>query len=160
MLKDKSTGAYIADSDTISDYLETKFAPGTEFEKKQLGMVVDCPQPGKNIWPTFLEFLSTGENKEAFEAELKEIDDAVGDSQPFVGGKDPCAWDVALAPRVYLARVGCKKLKQWDFANDFPNIKSYVHRWTGRQSWRNTASWDDDSIIEDFEHKLAKTQEK
>lgn len=148
------------DSDTISDYLETKFAPGTEFEKKQLGMVAECPQPGNDIWPTFWEFLSTGKNKEAFEAELKKINDAVGDSMPFVGGQDPCAWDVALAPRLYLARVGCFFLNEWDIGNDFPNIKDYLHRWTGRSSWRNTASWDDESIIDDFKHHLETKQEK
>lgn len=160
ILQDKSTQAYIVDSDTISDYLETKFGPGAEIERTQLGTVAECPQPGKNIWPSFWEFLSTGKGKEAFKAELKQINDAVGDSQPFVGGQDPCAWDVALAPRLYLARVGCKILKQWDLGNDFPNVKSYLHRWTGRSSWRNTASWDDESIIEDFKHKLAKEQEK
>jgi Glutathione S-transferase, N-terminal domain len=44
-LKDNSTDAYIVDSDTISDYLETKFGPGAEFERKQLGTVAECPQP-------------------------------------------------------------------------------------------------------------------
>ena len=45
ILKDKSTDAYIVDSDTISDYLETKFGPGAEIERKQLRSVAECPQP-------------------------------------------------------------------------------------------------------------------
>jgi glutathione S-transferase len=45
ILKDKSSDAYVVDSDTISDYLETKFGPGAEFELKQLGTVAECPQP-------------------------------------------------------------------------------------------------------------------
>jgi glutathione S-transferase len=160
ILKDKTTDAYIVDSDTISDYLETKFA---DTERKKLGTLAECFQPGHNIWTAFWNFLSTestDKEKEALEAELKQINDAVGDSQPFIGGQSPSAWDMALAPRLYLARVGCKELKNWDFCNDFPNVMSYLHRWTGRSSWRNTASWDDESLIADLKAKLAKESGK
>ena len=45
ILKDIETDGYIVDSDTISDYLEQKYAGESEFPKKPLGNVADCPQP-------------------------------------------------------------------------------------------------------------------
>lgn len=105
---------------------------------------------GSGLWPKLREFLAKGSGQEALLEELKQVEQAVGDSKPYVMGKDPCAWDVALAPRLYLARVGCKALHDWDFTEDLPNVKSYLHRWTGRSSWRNTASWDEESIVEDL----------
>lgn len=31
--------------------------------------------------------------------------------RPYLGGGQPCASDLALAPRAYLARAGCRLLK-------------------------------------------------
>jgi hypothetical protein len=36
---------------------------------------------------------------------------AVPNDHPYVGGNDPCAWDFALAPKLYLARWGSRLLK-------------------------------------------------
>lgn len=47
-------------------------------------------------------------------------------------------------------------LQRWDWADELPNLKAYLHRWTGRASWRNTASWDDDSIAADLRRKMHK----
>ena len=94
------------------------------------------------------------------QAELKQVNVAVGDSQPYVGGKEPNAWDVALAPRLYLARIGCLHLSDWDLTQEYPNVKTYLHRWTGRASWRNTASWDEESIVEDLKAFVAEKTEK
>lgn len=115
---------------------------------------------GANIWAAFQEFLVTSKGKEALQAELQKINDAVGDSQPYTGGKEPNAWDVALAPRLYLAKIGCADLRDWDFTQEYPNVKTYLHRWTGRSSWRNTASWDEESIVDDLKAFVAKRQEK
>jgi hypothetical protein len=42
---------------------------------------------------------------------LQMVEDAATNESPYIGGKDVCAWDCALAPRLYLARQGCKLLK-------------------------------------------------
>jgi glutathione S-transferase len=107
-----------------------------------------------------MDLITTGGGREALEAQLKQVNGAVGNAHPYVGGQEPNAWDVALAPRLYLARVGCRALKDWDFAQDYDNVKTYLHRWMGRQAWRNMASWDDESIVEELKAKVAKVQEK
>jgi glutathione S-transferase len=102
----------------------------------------------------FKEFLRSGDDsaRAALEEELRSVEEALPNDHPFFGGKDVNAWDMAMAPRLYLARVGCKHLRNWDFAADkFPNILKYDHRMTGRPSWRNTASWNETSILEDLE---------
>jgi glutathione S-transferase len=156
VLKDNDTGDFIYDSDVISDYLEEKFAPDKEITKRSLGKMVDCPQPGRNLMQAFFDFITDKADKSAVEKELRQIDEAVGDKQPYVGGQEPNAYDVALAPRLHIARVCCKAFKEWDFGDDFPQVKAYIHRWTGRSSWRNTASWNDESIVEDIKAKLDK----
>ena len=45
-------------------------------------------------------------------------------------------------------------MQGWDFAEELPNVKAYLHRMTGRASWRNSASWDDDCILADFKRKF------
>jgi hypothetical protein len=35
----------------------------------------------------------------------------VPNERPYMGGQDVCSWDLALAPRLFLARQGCKLLK-------------------------------------------------
>ena len=42
---------------------------------------------------------------------LQMVEDAATNESPYIGGKDVCAWDCAMAPRLYLARQGCKLLK-------------------------------------------------
>ena len=43
----------------------------------------------------------------------------------------------------------------WDWAADeFPTLLAYLHRMTGRPSWRNTASYDDESLAADLGAKL------
>lgn len=42
---------------------------------------------------------------------LQAAEAAVPNESPYVGGADICSWDLALAPRLYLARQGCKLLK-------------------------------------------------
>lgn len=127
ILKDNDTDAYIIDSDTISDYLEEKYAPGSDVEKKVLGKLVDCPQPGANVWPRFMDFLSGSGDKGAVEAELRQVEDVVGDKSPYVGGRDVNAWDVALAPRLYLARVVCKNIKvSYEVIRALPKIEVQI----------------------------------
>ncbi|EFN51079.1 hypothetical protein CHLNCDRAFT_141456 [Chlorella variabilis] len=82
-------------------------------------------------------------------------EDALPNESPYVGGREVCAYDCALAPRLYLARRGCSLLKGWDFCGEgYGNLKAYLHRMTGRPSWRNTASWDDDCIAADLRRKM------
>lgn len=38
-------------------------------------------------------------------------DKVVPNEHPFMGGADVDAWDCAVAPRLYLARQGCRALK-------------------------------------------------
>ena len=38
-------------------------------------------------------------------------EDALPNESPYVGGREVCAYDCALAPRLYLARRGCSLLK-------------------------------------------------
>ena len=157
ILKDNETGAFVVDSDTISDYLEQKFAAT---ERRKLGNIAEVPQPGSNITDCFMSYLRSGseEDKKAIEAELEQINAAVGDARPYCGGKEPNAWDVALIPRLYIARVGCKNLKNWDFTENYPNLKTYLHRWTGRPSWRNTTSFDEESVTEELKAMMEKTK--
>lgn len=115
---------------------------------------------GADLWPAFLELITGSGGRDALEAQLRQIDGAVSDARPYVGGQDPCASDVALAPKLYLARVGCRALGGWDFAQDYENVKAYLHRWSGRPSWRNVASWDDESIVADLQAKVSKGKEK
>lgn len=39
------------------------------------------------------------------------INDSLSNDHPYMGGHDVNAWDMALAPRLHFARVGCKALK-------------------------------------------------
>lgn len=159
VIKDLNTGMFIADSSTIVDYLEEKFGPEAEITKKHLGKMDDCPQPGRQVMSAFFDYMGDENKRGDFEACLKEIEGTINNQNPFVAGKDVCAYDMMMAPMLYIARVGCKKFKNWDFADDYPEIKSYLHRMTGRPSWRNAISWDEESIVEDLSHKLEE-QEK
>lgn len=154
VLKDGSS--YTPDSEAIIDYVSQKTGP-------LLVTITNCPQPGIHLWKAFVDYLinpGDADTKAALEKELEAVDQAVGDRHPYVGGKSPCAWDVALAPRIYLARVGCKELCEWDFCEDhYLNVKSYLHRWTGRPSWRNSAAFDQDTIVHDL-NELKKKKEK
>ena len=76
---------------------------------------------------------------------------AVSNERPFCGGKDVNAWDLALSPMLYICRAVCRQLDGWELADEFPNIKAYLNRVTGRPAWRNSASWDQDSVREDIE---------
>lgn len=42
---------------------------------------------------------------------LQAVNDVLSNEHPYCGGTEPNAWDLALAPRVYIARVGCQELK-------------------------------------------------
>jgi len=42
------------------------------------------------------------------------------------------------------------RLQEWDFGEQYDNVKAYLHRMTGRPAWRNSASWDDDCIAADL----------
>ncbi len=49
----------------------------------------------------------------------------------------------------------CRYVQGWDFCGEgFDNVKAYLHRMTGRPSWRNTASWDEDCIAADLRQKM------
>lgn len=163
ILKDTASGQFIADSDAISDFLEDKFARGgggpSDAATRRLGKVDECPHPAPQLWPKFEAFLAAkggeeGSARRELTEQLKMVEAAVPNEHPFVGGHDVDTWDCALAPRLYLAREGCRLLKDWDWAEDFPNTRAYLHRMTGRASWRNTASWDDDCIAADLGRKL------
>ena len=78
----------------------------------------------------------------------------MSNERPFFGGKDPNAWDVAMAPRVFLARIGCRRLHGHDPLADFPETRRWLQRWAGRASWRNACSWDEDSIEADLRAAL------
>ena len=138
-LKDNETGRYISDSDNISDYLEDKYAPGSGLERPPLGHLADVPHPGAALWPRFMDFLTGKGDRAALEAQLREVEDTVGDKSPYVGGKT---------------------VNDWDFAADYPHLKAYLARWSGRASWRNTASWDEESIVEELRAKVDQRQEK
>lgn len=145
-----NNGTYVIDSDAICDYLEQI----TDFPR--LGTVAETPKYGENIWEAFVSYLQGG-SKDGFLKELEQIEAVVSDTKDkaWCGGADINSWDVALGPRLYLARVGCKRLMGWDFAAEqFPHLKSYLHRWVGRKSWRNAASWDDDSIEADLREEM------
>lgn len=44
----------------------------------------------------------------------------------------------------------------WDFAvEEFPDVRDWLHRMTGRPAWRNTASWNDESIAAELRAKAA-----
>ncbi|GAB4813214.1 hypothetical protein N2152v2_000260 [Parachlorella kessleri] len=162
IIKDRSLDQFIVDSDTISDYLEEKYGNDEEADQKpKLGKVASLPHPGNDLMCTFMEYLkSSGDGaaeKDQLKEELKAINDAVNDSHPFMGGETVNAWDLALAPRLHIARTACRDIKGWDFADDFEEVKSYLHRMTGRPSWRNTASYDDEAIVADLRAKLSKS---
>lgn len=107
IIKDNDTGGYIFDSDTITDYLEDK----AEIRKKVLGKVDGCPHPGPQLMERFFEFLKNAAARDGFKEQLREIDQAISNESPFVGGKDVCSYDLALAPKLYIARIGCQELK-------------------------------------------------
>ncbi|KAI3427360.1 hypothetical protein D9Q98_010276 [Chlorella vulgaris] len=169
ILKDlKGGGQFLYDSDAISDFLEDKYGGSADPEpdssgKRPLRKLADCPQPGPQLWPAFISFLSAapgsseeGQARSELQAQLQAIEQAVTNESPFVGGQDVCAYDCALAPRLYLARQGCKLLKGWDWAEEHDNVKAYLHRMMGRPSWRNIASWDDECIASDLRRKMPK----
>jgi hypothetical protein len=48
----------------------------------------------------------------------------------------------------------CVAPQGWDWGEQYDNLKAYLHRMTGRPSWRNAASWDDDCIAADLRRKM------
>lgn len=151
VLKDINSGEYIVGSDAISDYLEEKFEG-----KRYLGKVADVTIPAPDLMPFFFQYLKSGsdEAKNKLMMELKTVEDIVSDVHPFLGGKDVSAADLALAPRLYIVKVGCKGLLNWDLGDEFVQVKSYLQRMQGRKSWRNVASWNDESIVEELKQKI------
>ncbi|PRW05946.1 dehydroascorbate reductase [Chlorella sorokiniana] len=135
--RDLGSGQFIPDSDAISDFLEDKYGPDADAPGHRLGKVADCQQPAPQLWPKFQAFLKApagSEEEKKARGELLEqlqmVEAAVPNEHPYVGGKG------------------------WDFGEELDNVKAYLHRWIGRPSWRNTASWDDDSIAADLRRKI------
>lgn len=111
---------------------------------------------GANLAARFKDFYRGDDPgaRAALEEDLRQVEAAVPNEHPYCGGKDVNSHDLLIAPLLYLARVGCTHLKDWDFVDDFPNIKAYLHRMTGRRSWRNAASWDEESILQDIKEGM------
>lgn len=42
---------------------------------------------------------------------LQAIESVLSNEHPYMGGVDVNAWDMAVGPRLYFARVGCKEIK-------------------------------------------------
>lgn len=160
IIKDLTLDQFVLDSDTIADYLEDKYAT-SEVEagaKKLLGKYLEVPHPGEAIMPKFMSYLKAEGGGEKEKGELEEqlnaIESVLSNEHPYMGGVDVNAWDMAVGPRLYFARVGCKEIKGWNFVDEYSEIRDYLHRMVGRQSWRNTASYNDDSIVADLKSKL------
>lgn len=112
ILKDNKSGKFVVGSDTISDYLEAKYGPSSGAQSPFLGkQLADHPEPALNLWPHFMNFLAGVEDKSNLERELNQIESAVSDASPYIGGQSPNAYDIAIAPRLYLARVVCQAMK-------------------------------------------------
>ena len=73
------------------------------------------------LWPAFEAYLAAGtasgqqeverSAQEALREQLQGVESLLPNSHPYVGGAVVCAEDCALAPRLYLARQGCRLLK-------------------------------------------------
>ena len=76
------------------------------------------PCRASKVFPAFVQFLRAPEgSKDAPEKEaalvsaLKELDGVLAESGPLLGGSQPQAGDVMLAPRLYHAQTALKAIK-------------------------------------------------
>jgi len=131
---------YVPDSGAICQLLEQTYP------EPPMGLLDSSPQVGLNILPAFKDFLKAqgdtenAEKEAALRAALQALEDHLTSTTggPFIGGKHPCATDVAVMPRLYHAREALKGLKNgWEIpAAQYGAVLKYMEEFEKRESWK------------------------
>lgn len=131
---------YVPDSGAICQLLEQTYP------EPPMGLLDSSPQVGLNILPAFKDFLKAegvaenAEKEAALRAALQALEDHLTSTTrgPFIGGKQPCATDVAVMPRLYHAREALKGLKNgWEIpAAQYGAVLKYMEEFEKRDSWK------------------------
>jgi glutathione S-transferase len=138
-VREVESDKWMYDSDKIIPMLEDKFP------EHKLGKPDDTPQVGTELFPKFMEFVSSkpgkdeDEKKQALVTELRSIDEYLANSgKPYIGGDDVCATDLRLAPQLKHVRIGSDEIKGWQVPTEFKHLLQWHDRMAQRKSWQNT----------------------
>ena len=138
VMKELATGEWTVGSDVVSDLLEAKHP------EPVCGTVEGSPQVAGSLLGAFKGFLNadgeeeTAEKEAALVAVLKELDDFLKTTNPYIGGASPCQTDFLVMPRLYHLKVACKHFRGWEIPAEFTSVLKYMDDFMSRDSWKNT----------------------
>ena len=139
VLKDLSTQEWTPDSGAIADLLEERFP------ERKLGTAEASPQVGNSLFGAFKEFANAKDaadkatKEAALLASLDEIEEYLKkNGGPYIGGKEPCATDLSLIPKLYHLTVALEHFRGWKLPAKYVGIKTMLDQFKERDSWKNT----------------------
>ena len=57
---------------------------------------------------------------------------------PYIGGKEPCATDISLMPKLYHITVALDHFRGWKIPDKYTALKNYMDSYMARDAWKNT----------------------
>ncbi|XP_058108110.1 glutathione S-transferase DHAR3, chloroplastic-like isoform X3 [Magnolia sinica] len=88
------------------------------------------PECGSKIFPTFIGFLQCKDpndgTEQALLTELTSFNDYIKGNGPFINGKDICAVDLSLGPKLYHLEIALGHYKKWSIPESLPYVRSYM----------------------------------
>lgn len=137
-IKDHETDKWMGESSDIVAYIEELYPD------PKLGTSETTSDVGEGIFPAFTEFLKAEgaeqkEKEEKLVSELRQLDEHLQKSGPYICGDKICAQCLAIAPRLYHTRIATKALKDWEIPKEFKGVYTFMDKMESRESWKNTA---------------------
>jgi len=155
VLHDIETDSWIADSGTITDWIEENV------QGPKLGTNDSEPLIGAGLFDAFKDVLNAKNGEDATQrqhlsVELLKLEIFLRDEEdrPFFHGERPGAKDCEIAPELMHIEVACKAHKNWDILRDYPHSIKYMQRMKSRPSWQNTCPESEDWIIKGWRKKM------
>ncbi|KAK9682345.1 hypothetical protein RND81_10G066700 [Saponaria officinalis] len=135
---------WVADSDVITKSLEEKYP------NPPLTTPSDKSTIGSKIFPAFVGFLKSKDPNDGKEQELlnelNSFNDHLKENGPFIGGKQVCAADLSLGPKLYHIDIALGHYKNWSVPESLSYVKSYMKNIFSRDSFVKTAASPEDVI--------------
>ncbi|XP_002979878.2 probable glutathione S-transferase DHAR1, cytosolic [Selaginella moellendorffii] len=132
----KDDGKWVADSDVITQLIDTKFPSPSLVTPPEKSSV------GSKIFSSFVKFLKSKDPSDGSEAalleELKALDEYLAKNGPFVNGSNISAVDLSLAPKLYHLKIALGHYKQWSVPENLTNLNSYMEALFKRESFQKT----------------------
>ncbi|XP_058108108.1 glutathione S-transferase DHAR3, chloroplastic-like isoform X2 [Magnolia sinica] len=135
---------WIADSDVITQALEEKYP------EPPLAVPPEKASIGSKIFPTFIGFLQCKDpndgTEQALLTELTSFNDYIKGNGPFINGKDICAVDLSLGPKLYHLEIALGHYKKWSIPESLPYVRSYMKTIFSMDSFIKTRALPEDVI--------------